>query len=537
MVPSGTVSTILVTDFGSTTTKTRLFRHNGRWKLAATGEYPTTVEEPFKDVTVGLFKSLSQIERKTQLRLHDESKILTDLALATSSAGGGLQVVILAPTRPISGARAEKSSMLSGAIVLRTFCLDEISDDREIAQQITALKPDIIIVAGGFETGSSWYEERFAEILLSADPKPRFETQDRIPVILAGNSEGALIAERLLSNRFICFRVENVSPDERTEKLDGLLHSIHEIFISHVMSSAPGYSKLLTLLSDNPQPTPIAAGIMTQFTAVETQSSILCVDIGGATTDVFTCDKTGTNLIRTVSANYGMSYSIPQVIKDGERLGILKLSESAKMKLFDKMLRPGLLPITAEQLELEHILAKAALWMSLEKHKLFCGSSYEKPQIVIGSGGVLSHCPTIESASEILIDGFSLTGLCELVVDNLFLLPHLGVLSKHHPEVAKSLFLRECVKTLCILVRPEWHFGWKSRMLATVKVNDRFDFELIHGQRIFVRLPEEIKTVKVKSRFGCSFSDELLNPRFSGFRWLCLDGTPPFGQVFKYPPL
>lgn len=537
MVSDSDISTILVTDFGSTTTKARLFTKNGGWRLAAVGEHPTTVEDPHKDVTVGLFEALAQIERKTHLKFHDGSKILSDIALATSSAGGGLQVVILAPTRHISGARAEKAAMLSGAIILKTFCLDEISDDREIIQQITTLRPDIIIITGGFESGSSWYEERFAELLLSADPKPRFENQELIPVILAGNSRGCSAAERMLSGKFLCFKVDNVSPDERTEKIDGLLRAVHDIFISHVMSSAPGYQKLLTLLSANPQPTPIAAGLMTQFAASETNAATLCVDIGGATTDIFTCDDHGRNLTRTVAANYGMSYSIPQVIKDAEKAGVLVLSDKAKILLLDKMLRPGLLPITIEQLELEHVIAKAALWMSLEKHKLFCGSGYKRPDLVIGSGGVLSHCPSLESASEILIDGFGLTGLCELVVDNLFLLPHLGILSEHHPDAAKSLFLRECVKPLSVLVRPEWQIGWNKRVLAKVVVNDRFEFELIQGMRMFVRIPEDVLTVSVKPRLGCKFSQTSIQAKFSGVRLICLDGTSPIGKVFKYPAL
>ncbi|MCS6961413.1 MAG: glutamate mutase L [Deltaproteobacteria bacterium] len=536
MVGDNSFNDILITDFGSTTTKARYFRKLERWKLFAVGEAPTSVEEPFCDVTIGLYEALEQIQRRVDKKLVSDKHVCVDLFLSTSSAGGGLQVVVLAPTYGISGQRAEKAAMLAGAILLKTICLDENKSDIEAIKNISDLKPDIVIVVGSFDGSQVTYSEKFAEILLTANPEPRFKMQKKMPVILAGSSIANVKAENILKEKFFCFAVENVSPSRFTENLSPLIFSIHEIFVSHVMANAPGYQSLLNLLSHEPEPTPIAAGRMVQFLAREFGRSCLCVDIGGATTDIFSCDENGDSFVRTVCANYGMSYSIPNVLKDAKNAGILEITQNDESRLFDKMLRPGTLPFTPEQLKLEHLLAKVALYMSLERHKFFCKDLYREPELVIGSGGVISHCPTIQQASEILIDGFQLSGICELVADNLFLLPHLGILSNYMPPVAKSLFIEDCVRPLCVLVRPEsclWLSKFFKKKFGKVIVNEKFEFEILVGKRLFVVLPEDVRHVKIDPVFGAEF--KLIEKKMSlnGFRVVCIDGTPIRKKFFS----
>ena len=46
---------------------------------------------------------------------------------------------------------------------------------------------------------------------------------------------------------------------------------------------------------------------------------------------------------------------------------------------------------------------------------------------IIGSGGALSHAPRRGQAAFIMLNAFQPEGVTELWVDNMFLLPHLGV--------------------------------------------------------------------------------------------------------------
>src|SRR5207237_8137296 len=82
----------------------------------------------------------------------------------------------------------------------------------------------------------------------------------------------------------------------------------HELFLKHVMQQAPGYGKLLTWTSADVMATPNAVGRIIETIAQREAINVLAVDIGGATTDVFSVFGGVYN--RTVSANLGMSYPI-----------------------------------------------------------------------------------------------------------------------------------------------------------------------------------------------------------------------------------
>ena len=96
---------ILVTDVGSTTTKARFFSNkSGEWRFVVAGEAPTTVEAPYEDVTMGVQNAVREIEELTghKILAPDGSGITVpyehgagvDLYCTTSSAGGGLQMMV-----------------------------------------------------------------------------------------------------------------------------------------------------------------------------------------------------------------------------------------------------------------------------------------------------------------------------------------------------------------------------------------------------------------------------------------------------------
>src|SRR5262249_14419477 len=104
MIPApGSIRSILATDCGSTTTKAILIERTAEgYRLATRGEAPTTVEAPFEDVTRGVLNAVREVEELRGRRLLDGDRILSpqrgedgvDLYLSTSSAGGGLQMMV-----------------------------------------------------------------------------------------------------------------------------------------------------------------------------------------------------------------------------------------------------------------------------------------------------------------------------------------------------------------------------------------------------------------------------------------------------------
>jgi uncharacterized protein (TIGR01319 family) len=478
---------VLVTDCGSTTTKAILFeKTSDGWRSTVRGEAPTTVERPLADVTIGAVNAFREVEElwgRSMLKESAGSPLQIresktdpgiDIYLSTSSAGGGLQMIVLGVVGSISARLAERAALGGGAIVMDTISLDDGRETHEHIDKLRHLRPDIVLIAGGTDGGTRNHPVELAELLLQADPRPRFGETLKIPVIYAGNSEAAPDVRKILGERFQVVEVANLCPEIGREVVAPARDAIHEIFLSHVMSHAPGYAKLLSWSPKGILPTPVAFGQMISTISDRLNQSVLAVDIGGATTDVFSSlrrEDGSYSLNRTVSANLGMSYSVANVLIEAGATAIrrwlpfsLDIAELEDI-LRNKMIRPTSIPQTYHELLIEQAVAREALRLSLLHHqKLLDNSGRQKGlegifqvktvdglerlrrvDLIIGSGGVLSHAPDRRQAALMLLDAFKPLGVTRLAVDSVFMLPHLGVLATLNPEAATEVLLRDCL--------------------------------------------------------------------------------------------
>ena len=492
------LSCVLVTDCGSTTTKALLFeRGSDRWRQTYRGEAPTTVEEPTADVTIGAVNAFTEVQElsgRSIVKEGDVPFVITDkdpasgidLYLSTSSAGGGLQMLVAGVVHNITTESAERAALGAGAIVMESVSADDGREDYERIEKIRHIKPDIVLVTGGVDGGATSHVVEMAEILVAASPRPRFGDTLKLPVIYAGNADAANEVEQILSKRAQVVVVPNVRPSLERENLGPAREAIHEFFLSHVMSHSPGYGKLMSWSPVPIMPTPAAVGDIVQMYAKKTGQNVLCVDIGGATTDVFSVfvDRAGVHAFnRTVSANLGMSYSVANVLVEAGVANIARwlpfeISETElRDRLRNKMIRPTSIPQTVDDLWLEQAVCREALRLSLHHHRslaiglegkrekgiadVFKQSSerYElvdlmKLDIAIGSGGVLSHAPERMQAALMMVEGFGLQGVTQLAVDSIFMMPHLGVFASVHPQGAQEIFENDCLIHLGTSVVP-----------------------------------------------------------------------------------
>lgn len=419
-------------------------------------------------------------------RTHAEDPNGIDLYLSTSSAGGGLQMIVAGVVGTMSTASAERAALGAGAIVMDAISIDDGRESYERVKRIRALRPDIILLAGGTEGGTVDHPLELAELVLQADPRPRFGETLRLPVLYAANSAAQNDVEKLLSDRFQFVAVGNIRPTLDTENLGPARDEIHELFLHHVMSHAPGYRDLLGWTPAPVMPTPAAVGDVVLAAAKKWNESILAVDIGGATTDVFSVfsSEMGEPIFnRTVSANLGMSYSVANVLLEAGEENIrrwLPFSSSAdevRDRLRNKMIRPTSIPYLLEDLLLEQAVCREALRLALIHHKrlatglqgvqrkrtigdLFKQQREEtlvdmmKLDLIIGSGGVLSHAPDRKMAAMMLLDSYEPQGVTRLAVDSIFMMPHLGVLASVNPEAALEIFVRDCLIPLGTAISP-----------------------------------------------------------------------------------
>jgi uncharacterized protein (TIGR01319 family) len=491
---------VLAMDCGSTTTKAVLFeRTPDGWRQTCRGEAPTTVEAPFEDVTIGARNAINEVEelsgRKILAKDDGEGPLKfrsptdetderegIDLFVSTSSAGGGLQMIVTGVVRAMTAESAERAALGAGAIVMDVVSVDDGRKPHQRISRIRHLRPDIVLLSGGIDGGTQSHVVELAETILSADPRPRFGTTLRLPIVYAGNVNARAEVAELLGGRFSFQTVENIRPTLERENLSPAREAIHEVFLSHVMSHAPGYDKLLRSTSIEIMPTPHAVGVMTQAAARSRGFDVLAVDIGGATTDVFSV--CGGVFNRTVSANLGMSYSVSNVLLEAGIENICRwLPFEAdpyriKESLRNKMIRPTTIPEELEDLLVEQAVAREALRLAFQHHKMLAvglkGVQKERTiaevftqqgpgeslidmmriGMIIGSGGVLSHAPERKAAALMLLDAFEPLGVTELCVDSIFMMPHLGVFSQAHEAAALEIFEQDCLVFLGTSVCP-----------------------------------------------------------------------------------
>ena len=500
------IGVILATDCGSTTTKAILIeRRSGSYRLVVRGEAPTTVEAPFEDVTRGVLNAVREVEEQSGREILDGERIVSpadggrgvDLYVSTSSAGGGLQMMVAGVVKSMTAESAERAALGAGAIVMETLASNDGRLPHERIERIRQLRPDMILLSGGVDGGTKSHVVEMAELISAADPRPRLGAAYRLPVIYAGNADAREDIGRILDERTELSRVDNLRPVLEEENLGPARERIHTLFMEHVMAQAPGYRDLMAWTHVPIMPTPGAVGRMVRVAADRSGIDVMGVDIGGATTDVFSVFSGAFN--RTVSANLGMSYSISNVLTEAGLEAIARwlpfemTDADLKDRLGNKMIRPTSIPQTMEELIIEQAVAREALRLAFEQHRNFAvelkgvqqkrtiSDTFEQQtggqtlvdlmnlDLIIGSGGVLSHAPGRSQAALMMVDAFQPEGITSLAVDSIFMMPHLGVLSTVHETAALEVFDRDCLVHLGPCVAPVGA-GSAGSPCVTVKV-------------------------------------------------------------------
>ena len=455
---------LVITDVGSTTTKALYFEKIAdSWQFVARGEAATTVEAADANVMVGVMRSLEMIESRCEVSLAGVPY------LSTSSAGGGLQMVVCGHVGRMSAESAQRAALGGGAVLLDVFAADDGRSLFQRMERLRTLRPDMILLSGGVEgaePGSFMIE--MCDFIRSAHPKPKFGYHYNLPIIYAGTSKAVDLVEDLLGDQFALKVVPNLRPSFQEENLAPTREAIHELFIEHVMSHAPGYARLKEMTALDLMPTPTAVGEILVKYAEKRNKNILCVDIGGATTDVFSV--VNGFYVRTVSANYGMSYSIGNVASNAGIENIQRwiphrelALETLTERIGNKLIYPTTIPATLAELQMEQAVAREALRLSFEDHAAI--AKIQKPvtiftnslagsmkeiaiddfDIILGSGGVLSNAPHRGQAAAMLLDAFQPVGVTELMVDSIFMLPHLGIFAQADEAGAIDILERECL--------------------------------------------------------------------------------------------
>jgi uncharacterized protein (TIGR01319 family) len=578
------LQSILATDCGSTTTKAILIELvNGEYRLRFRGEAPTTVEAPFEDVTRGVLNAVMEVEELSNRTLLDGDAIITpqqgdkgvDIYVSTSSAGGGLQMMVAGVVKSMSGESAERAALGAGSIVMDVLASNDGRKPHEKITRIRQLRPDMILLSGGIDGGTIKHVVELAEILKAANPQPRLGSDYKLPVIYAGNIKASDEIEKTIGKQTDLTLVENIRPVLERENLNPSRDKIHDLFMEHVMQQAPGYKKLMTWTDAPIMPTPGAVGSLIEMIAAKEDIAVVGVDIGGATTDIFSVFQGQFN--RTVSANLGMSYSICNVLAEATLENVLRWvsfeidEKELTNRIGNKMIRPTTIPQSMDELKIEQAIAREALRLSFIQHKSFAvnlkgvqkertiSDAFEQSEsglslvdmmdldLLVGSGGVLSHAPRREQSTRMLIDAFLPEGITQLAVDSIFMMPQLGVLvnidqqdlAENAHKAALDVFNKDCLVRLGTCIAPVGNTKPGALMLTgelTMPDGSNQQVELHQGQ--LLSIPADYEAIKATLRpakgfdIGAGKSEEISTTIYGGVVGLVFDGR---GRPFNLP--
>lgn len=334
------------------------------------------------------------------------------------------------------------------------------------------------------------------------------------------------------------------------------------------MAHAPGYKRLMEWTDAPIMPTPGAVGLIMQTIAKEKGIQVVGVDIGGATTDVFSVFQGVFN--RTVSANLGMSYSVSNVLAEAGIANIMrwvpfKMDEKdIRNRIKNKMIRPTTIPQTLEELVIEQAIANEALRLAFVQHKALAvglkGIQQQRTiseafsekttgdtlvnmlelDMLVGSGGIVSHAPRRSQSAMMLINGFLPEGITMLTVDSIFMMPHLGVLSEVHPKAATEVFEKDCLIYLGACIAPVG-VGKENKPCLKVKGNlpngTQIDEDIPFGQmKVYPLDVGEKATLTLHPakgfNLGAGKGKEITREVFGGVVGVIIDTR---GRPFKLP--
>lgn len=451
----------LLVDFGSTYTKvTAVDLTNAR--LLGTAASYTTVQT---DIGDGLDDALALLRQTT-------GEMDFTCRMACSSAAGGLRMVASGLVPQLTSEAARLASLGAGAKVIKTYSYQLTDED---VAEIDAIRPDIFLLTGGIDGGNRECIEYNAAMLAGC--------QNRFPVVIAGN-RSASQAEKLLTG-WETYRCPNVMPRLDVLNIEPVQAVVRELFLKNIVR-AKGLSKAEELVSGILMPTPSAMLKAMELLANGTPQTrgfgeLVAVDLGGATTDVYSIAKgapqTDNTLLkglpepyakRTVEGDIGMRYSAEGVVAAAGMTHIEELSglDAGAIGAILAQIRadPSLLAETPDQTALDDALAAAAVEMAVTRHagvleEVFTpmgqvyaqtGKDLTSVQSLILTGGAIIHNP---NAGAIAGHALFKPGLpvslkpkqAAIYIDRRYILAAMGLLSEKHPDVALKIMTKELV--------------------------------------------------------------------------------------------
>ena len=132
--------------------------------------------------------------------------------ISTSSAGGGLQMMVAGVVKAMTAESAQRAALGAGAIVMDVLASNDGRLPHERIERIRKLRPDMILLSGGIDGGTVSHVVEMGELIAAASPRPRLGQGYDLPIIYAGNKAARDEIKRILASKGALDLVDNLRP-------------------------------------------------------------------------------------------------------------------------------------------------------------------------------------------------------------------------------------------------------------------------------------------------------------------------------------
>lgn len=456
----------LTVDFGSTYTKLTAI-DGDQSQIVGTASAFTTITT---DVMEGFNSAYEILIGKIGEFKYDE-------LLICSSAAGGLKMVALGLVPELTAKAAKMAAASAGAKVVKTYSY-EISRIEE--EEIMKIQPDLVLLCGGTDGGNK-------EVILS-NAKKLAQIPAQFAIIVAGNKSASGEIEDILSSSGKEFVItENVMPEFNKLNILPAKQCIKDLFISRIID-AKGLSKAQSMSTTQIIPTPLAVLNASELLSRGTEETegigdFLAVDIGGATTDIYSMASGHPSIDnvmykglpepyakRTVEGDLGMRYSLTSLFESmnadlvSREVGIPVSEIETWVENCSKSPSTVANKDSKEE-QIEELLARTAVDVAVERHvgtfaKAFTpmgevytlvGKDLSEIPFVIGIGGIIinSKNPALILSGSIYNPAkyeYAKPKSPKYLLDRKYIFASMGLLSARDPELALNILKRELSK-------------------------------------------------------------------------------------------
>ncbi|HOG79316.1 MAG TPA: glutamate mutase L [Anaerolineaceae bacterium] len=437
---------VLAVDLGSVLTRVLLFDTvDGQYRFIASGVAPSTAGAPYSDIGEGINQALYQLQEVTGRVLVDpEGRLIMpaqpdgsglDRLTIVFSAGPELRVVTVGLLEDVSLESANRLvEMTYGQVVEQIG----INDRRRPEVQVDAIlqaRPDLVLLAGGADRGATRSVAKMVELITLALQTTLPE--QRPDILYAGNQVLAKRLKEVLSKLTTVHLAPNIRPSIDLEELEPASEVLAQV-IGKVRSSQVGGLEGLGKISTTPLiPAAQAFGRMIGYLSkiYDPQKGVLGVDLG-QTYSTIAAGVGGQTALRTfpLGMGAGIQSTLADLnIEDVSRWLPVPIGDDVlRDYLWQRSLRPGMVPVTVEALAMEQAAARHILTLMMQGLQTRWPDLHNAFEPILAAGSVLSQWSSPGQSLLTILDGLQPVGITTVLLDAYGLLGSLGSISSHN---------------------------------------------------------------------------------------------------------